>query len=167
MSKNIAVDGTNLVVRATPVVAIQTAPPSIIMPIGGTPGIPPLCFDFGNGDAKLTESDKVKASDDPVLVDKITEKLMSTPASGGTVADFGCQVVGNLVTTWTNRGTYQIAATATKTKAGGKAVIREDDATTVPCSCAGSYVAGSTTVPCSGSCNIKIQTAGQSKAKAL
>lgn len=157
------------VVRVTPAATTQPGAPNIIWPLGGTPGLPPTSpayYDFSIDQTLFTEAKRTSVDGEKILLEKIANKTKGDAASGGTVADFKCQVPSQLVTQWTVRGTYEVNATATRTTCEGKAVMRQGDSTVTACTCSGQYIVGSTTIACSGSCKIEIVNAGQSRVNA-
>lgn len=157
------------VVRVTPAITSQPGVPNIIWPLGGTPGLPPTgpaYYDFTIDKTSFTEASKTLVEGEKVILDKFKNKQPGTPTSGGTAADFSCQVPPALVTQWVVRGAYEVKATAAHTLGENKAVMRQGDSTLAACQCSGQYIAGSSTIACSGSCTIQIANAGQTRVKA-
>lgn len=160
------------IIRVTPSKTIQPVPPDVIWPEGKVPGLTATgtaYYDFAVDNVSHVEAKNAAIGGEKIVVDAIKNKLpgVPTPPAGGTAADFGCQVPGNLVTTWISRGSFEIRASATRANCDGKPVLRKDDSATASCSCSGKYTpSGSSPISCTGSCSIQIVNAGQARIKA-
>lgn len=150
----------NSVFEITVIPGTPPVPP--IMQIFPKAGIPP--YFFGVNDVSTNASDTVKVEGDKCLTKDIQQKSIYSPPATGTVDDFGCNVIGSLITTWVSKGKFKIEAGSVKCFNLGEKLMLENDETQLlnKCSCAGSYVAGSTAINCEGNCTVKITKAGQS-----
>lgn len=119
----------------------------------------------GVDDVSVLKKEAVKISGKRVLVDKVTGKsvIVGIVAIESVHAAWGCTPTPPGAPTWTVNGSFQMMAGATSVKCDEKKCMLEGDS--AMCTCSGTCVQGSSSTDFSGSCEIKISDAGQTKVK--